>query len=159
MAAQWTAILGDEPATKRQVPAARISDDEKWRQLTLLGVKLGLKNAADLRVLAAVAYVCFLVPAECEPIIAAKDAILKHNERTKGVSKHTEGPPDGFALMALLLKVLVNDPQHPKKQEIEQFLSDHPPRSPQIQKVALCVRINDASDKKFKKIYLKLHWL
>ena len=89
-----------------------------------------------------------------ESAVAAR---AKHAEVTRGQSGHKEGPPDGYAFVAILVAISESPTCQPHETNaIAQFLSDHPPKSEALMRYVLCCRVQDAYSKEYKKVYLKL---
>ena len=55
------------------------------------------------------------------------------------------------------MEILKQFPTHPKQDVIKRFLEEHPPKSEALLREVLCCRINDAHDKKFRKLFFRLH--
>ena len=116
MASAWEEVLSGAPSSKRQVPVSGSGSDreDKVFRLLMCTAKLGLKTAADLRMVSAIVYRTAKAKADL-PIIEVTQAAQKaHNEKTKGVSGHKEGAPDVIALMTCLLEIRKAIPKIPR---------------------------------------------
>ena len=72
-----------------------------------------------------------------------------------GMSGHNEGTPVAYCRMALLIwRCRLAPPED--NTAIEAFMTAHPPRSPALESVAPCCRIQEAFGNHFKKFYIRL---
>ena len=148
----WSKFLGEtssKPAKRSRADAVP-DESAKVKELISVLTKLSLKTAQDVRMIMAVAFLCFKVGDEDGLYKAVKTEYKNHADRTRGKSGHNEGGPDGPALVALLVaimqKVKLNDAD---TEIVTNFLNTVPPpgatAAPMaLQKAVPCCKLQNA---------------
>ena len=129
--------------------------DSETKKMAIVGLKMGLKNSQQLRMVLAASFRCIKVPSKLPYFDAMGKANSAFNAAVHGNPNHTEGSPDCYSLAGVLLecKKAVDEE---KQKLIDAFFEQHPKGSVQMFRVVKCFRWEKMFSSEWKRIFLVL---